>query len=87
MKLEALALVADVINPVTLVTFTAVVVVANAPILIVAVLNDDGILESTYPFVAASVLSVGVARFIIFYEFKDNEEVGAVIEFKTVVDR
>lgn len=87
MKLLALALVAEVINPVKLVTFTGVAVVANAPILTVAVLKEDGILESTYPFVAASVLSVGVARFVIFYEFKDNEEVGAVIEFKTVVDR
>ncbi len=41
--------------------------------------------ESAYPFVQASVESVGVARFIIFYEFNETKPVGAVIDYKGTV--
>jgi hypothetical protein len=37
--------------------------------------------------VVASVFRVGVARLIIFYEFRDKDPVGAVMLFKTVVLR
>jgi hypothetical protein len=40
---------------------------------------------STYALVAISVVSVGVARLVIFYEFMDTDAVGAVILFSVVV--
>jgi len=41
-------------------------------------------LESTYCLVAASVLSVGVARLVIFYEFNERLAVGAVMLLRVV---
>lgn len=43
--------------------------------------------ESTYALVAASVLSVGVARFVIFCEFNETLALGAVILLRVVVDK
>ena len=41
---------------------------------------------SAYAFVAKSVETVGVARFVIFCEFKETELVGAVMSFSVVED-
>jgi hypothetical protein len=42
---------------------------------------------STYNLVVASVFRVGAAKFIIFYEFRDKDPVGAVILLSVVVFR
>ena len=57
------------------------------PIGLLAPALTPEIAVSTYSFVVASVFEVGVARLIIFYEFRDKDPVGAVILFKTVVPR
>ena len=63
----------------------------RVPMIIVAVLIYDlndvevKLKLSAYNLVTASVLSVGVARLMIFWELRLNDPVGADIEFKTVV--
>jgi len=57
------------------------------PIGLLAPALTPAIAVSTYNLVVASVFRVGVARFIIFYEFRDKDAFGAVILFKTVVPR
>ena len=57
-------MVAEVTNPLTLVTAVAVYDRFNVPTSIIAVLK--GVLVSTYAFVLASVASVGVAKLVIF---------------------
>ena len=42
-------------------------------------------LETIYPLVDISVERVGVAKFVIFYEFNETEVVGAVIVFNVLL--
>ena len=78
-------MVAEVTNPLTLVTAVAVYDRFNVPTSIIAVLK--GVLVSTYALVAASPDRVGVAKEVILLPPNETLAFGIVILFKRVVDR